>query len=480
MESPPRDGRNAWDAAGSTGGSVRIQSCGVFCGKGVQRASRFDVLGHFGDVLIEFKVSNFRSIREEQTFSLVAGNVDKDLSEPVIDRDLPGLSGVRFLKGAAIYGANASGKSNVIEAIRYLAEFVLRSATSIQPGDPTGAQPFKLDRDSARKPSEFEITFVAEGDRYVFGFSVTPDRVVEEYLVAYPKGVPQRWYHRTYTAARGSYEWSKPSTSFKQDKSLQGKTRENSLFLSVGPQFNHAQLTQVYGWFKRSLRFIHLSADWMLHPLFTAEMVAKPTHRDRVLGLLRSADVGVADAQVREVEVSVDEFVQNTPPALLARVGKEGLTHSPPKRVEIKLTHKADGIEPVALDFETEESAGTRRFFSLIGPWTDILDHGYTVFVDEIETSLHPILVKELLKLVLCNKTNPNGAQVVFTTHSPVLLDGSLMRRDQIWFTEKSPAGATQLYPLTDYQPRKDEALAKGYLAGRYGAIPFLPEGLKP
>ena len=214
--------------------------------------------------------------------------------------------------------------------------------------------------------------------------------------------------------------------------------------------------------------------------LQTAEMVAKPTHRDRVLGLLRSADVGVADAQVREVEVSLDEFVQNTPPALLARVRKEGLTHSPPKRVEIKLTHKADGIEPVALDFETEESAGTRRFFSLIGPWTDILDHGYAVFVDEIETSLHPILIKELLKLVLCNKTNPNGAQVVFTTHSPVLLDGSLMRRDQIWFTEKSPAGATQLYPLTDYQLRKDEALAKGYLAGRYGAIPFLPEGLKP
>jgi AAA15 family ATPase/GTPase len=101
------------------------------------------------------------------------------------------------------------------------------------------------------------------------------------------------------------------------------------------------------------------------------------------------------------------------------------------------------------------------------------------VFVDEIETSLHPVLVKELLKLLLCSKNNPKGAQVVFTTHNPILLDGSLMRRDQVWFTEKSPVGATHLYPLTDYQPRKDEALAKGYLAGRYGAIPFMPEGLK-
>ena len=429
-------------------------------------------------MLIELKISNFRSIREEQTFSLVAGNADKELTSCVIDRELPGLSGVRFLKGAAIYGANASGKSNIIEAISYVTDFVLRSATKIHPGDPTGAEPFKLDRESPNKPSEFEVTFVAEGDRFVFGFSVTPTRVVEEYLVAYPKGVPQRWYQRTFNASKNSYDWAKPSTSFKQDKSLQDKTRENSLFLSVGPQFNHAQLTQVFNWFKKSVKFIHLSADAMLHPGFTAELVAKPTHHDRILNLLRSADIGVADAQIKETEISIDELKKNLPPAILSRLEKDGQIKSQ-KGIEINLTHKADGIAPVALDFDDEESAGTRRFFALLGPWTDILDNGHTVFVDEIETSLHPILVKELLKLLLCSKNNPKGAQVVFTTHNPVLLDGTLMRRDQIWFTEKSPAGATHLYPLTDYQPRKDEALAKGYLAGRYGAIPFMPEGLK-
>lgn len=429
-------------------------------------------------MLIEFKISNFRSIREEQTFSLVAGNVDKELTSCVIHRELPGLSGVRFLKGAAIYGANASGKSNVLEAVNFVTHFVRRSATKIQPGDPTGAEPFKLDRDSASKPSEFEITFVAENVRFIFGFSVTPTRVIEEYLVAYPKGVPQRWYHRTFNTEKNAYEWAKPSTAFKQDKSLQDKTRENSLFLSVGPQFNHAQLTQVFNWFKNSVRFIHLSADAMLHPGFTAELVAKPTHHDRILNLLRSADIGVADAQIQEKEISVEELRQTVPPSMLARLEKDGLM-KPGKRVEINLTHKAEGIEPVALDFDDEESAGTRRFFSLIGPWTDILDNGYTVFVDEIETSLHPILVKELLKLLFCSKNNPKGAQVVFTTHNPVLLDRTLMRRDQFWFTEKSPAGTTHLYPLTDYQPRNDEALAKGYLGGRYGAIPFMPEGLK-
>src|SRR3989338_3290174 len=142
-------------------------------------------------MFIEFKVSNFRSIREEQVFSLVASNSDKDLEPCVIRRDLPGLSKVSFLKGAALYGANASGKSNVILAIRFLANFVKRSAVMINPGDPTGAEPFKLDQESGVKPSVFEITFVADNVRFVFGISVTPQRVLEEYLMAYPKGVPQ-------------------------------------------------------------------------------------------------------------------------------------------------------------------------------------------------------------------------------------------------------------------------------------------------
>jgi len=431
-------------------------------------------------MLIEFKVTNFRSIREQQTFSLVAGNTDKDLSACVIERELPGLSGVRFLKGAAIYGPNASGKSNIIEAISFLAKFVRRSATKIQPGDPTGAQPFKLDRDSVTKPSQFEITFVADGVRYVFGLSVTKKRVIEEYLVAYPKGVPQRWYQRNYNAAKEAYEWTKSSTAFKQDKSLQKKTRENSLFLSVGPQFNHKQLTGVFNWFENNLRFIYLSADAMLHPGFTAELVAKKSYHDRLLNLLKSADIGVTNAKIKETAISIDELKKNMPAQILAEMEAKGaFKKGIPMEVEINLTHKAEGIAPVALDFADEESAGTRRFFSLVGPWAHILQNGYTVFVDEIETSLHPILVKELLKLLFCNKNNRKGAQVVFTTQNPILLDGTLMRRDQIWFTEKSPGGATHLYPLTDYQPRKDEALAKGYLAGRYGAIPYLPEGLK-
>jgi len=440
-------------------------------------------------MLIAFKVTNFRSIREEQTFSLVASNTDKDLPASVIERDLPGLSGVKFLKGAAIYGANASGKSNVLAAVAYAGGFVERSATRLQPGDKTGAEPFKLDKQSATKPSEFEFTFVADGVRFVFGFAVTPQRVVEEYLGAYPKGLPQRWYQRTFNASKGSYDWAKPSTAFNQDQSLQDKTRENSLFLSVGPQFNHRQLTQVFNWFKSSLYFIPLSAESGSHSdlVATIRQITRATHRERIIHLLRSADFGVVDAKLKTKDITgVEELLEEltrsvSTSAVLAKLAKIEKDNSldTGKNLEINLTHKAEGIQPVALDFDDEESAGTRRFFALLGPWLDILDNGYTVFIDEIETSLHPVLVKELLKLLFCSKNNPNGAQVIFTTHNPVLLDNAVMRRDQVWFTEKSSSGATHLYPLTDYQPRKDEALAKGYLAGRYGAIPFLPEGLK-
>jgi hypothetical protein len=428
-------------------------------------------------MLIEFKVSNFRSIREEQKFSLVAENADKDLPACVIDPGLPGLSGVRFLKGAAIYGANASGKSNILKAILFIARFVTRSATKIGPGDPTGTEPFKLDRTSRAKPSSFEITFVARGVRYVFGCSLTPKRVVEEYLVAYPKGSPQRWYHRTYDKSTKEYRWETPSTSFKDDKVLQEKTRENSLYLSVGPQFNHAQLRPVFDWFKEDLRFIQLSINEGLNPGFTAGWLAEPKHKERLLDIIKSADFGVVDADVRKRPIRIDEIKKDLPPAVLADIEKGALVLKP--TLEVKLSHLGEGDAPVVLDFLSEESAGTQRFFALIGPWLDILDHGYAVLIDEIETSIHPILVKELLKLLFCDKNNPKGAQIVFTTHSPVLLDSTLMRRDQVWFTEKSPEGETHLYPLTDFSPRKGEALAKGYLAGRYGAIPFLTDGLK-
>ena len=456
-------------------------------------------------MLIEFKVANFRSIRDEQTLSLVASPTDTDLPGSVIERDLPGLSGVRFLKGAAIYGANASGKSNVLAALRFVAEFVRSSVVGLRPEEPTGTEPFKLDAASRHQPSEFELTFVVNGVRYVFGLGVTPERVVEEYLVAYPKGTPQRWYAREYDAEKKVYTWARPGSGFKSDKSLQDKTRENALFLSVAPQFNDPQLTPIFEWFRSALRFLHFNEEKPEDRL-TTDLLAVPAYRSRIIGLLKSADLGIADTRFQESKslrelanlrsrlLKMFDSAQMIPqlkekiPQLqrwehLSAAEKEeevknSIKLSEPEP-EIQLLHPGEGDELVALDFKREESNGTRRLFALIGHWLNFLEQGSILLIDEIETSLHPYLVDELLKLAFSPEANPKGAQIIFTTHDALLLDKETMRRDQIWFTEKSPDGVTHLYPLTKYKPRKEEARTTGYLAGRYGGVPFIPEGLQ-
>lgn len=428
-------------------------------------------------MLLEFKVKNFRSIREEQTLTLAASKADKKLNECLIDKSLAGLSGVRFLKGAALYGANASGKSNIMQAMGFLASFVSGSAINIKPGESTGTEPFKLDKVSGTTPTQFEITFVADDVRFLFGLTLTKERVLEEYLVAYPNGVPQRWYERTYNARKGGYDWAKPSTAFKDDKSLRDKTRENSLFLSVGPQFNHAQLTQVLTWFYNKLQMFSMDAEQMIHPLNTAMYMRARVNNSRIVNLLRNADIGIVDASVKERELDVADLRQRLSLDMLAQIESEGGL-KPMHTFDIALMHKTKSGSPVAMNYLKEESAGTRRLFSILGPWLNALDNGHTLFVDEIETSLHPVLVKELLALFFSKKNNPKNAQIIFTTHSPSLMSSGLMRRDQIWFTEKNEKGATELYPLTEYKPRDDEALSKGYLSGRYGAIPLIPEGL--
>jgi hypothetical protein len=425
-------------------------------------------------MLIEFKVANFRSIREEQTLSLVASRADKDLESSLIDAELPGMANTKYLRGAAIYGHNASGKTNILLAFEFLTDFVKNSAVGLQPGDLTGVEPFKLDLESREAPSRFETTFVAEGVRYLFGLSLTPVRVIEEYLIAYPNGLPQKWYRRLYNDRTQEYDWDKPSPNFHADGSLHEKTRGNSLFLSVGPQFNDAQLTVVYRWFRSNVHVLRLSGDYTLQPGFTAQLLHDGKEAKGILNLLRSADIAIVDASVEEQESDIEDMKELFSPKAFAELAKANK-----KALEVKLRHCAGNSPPVQLDYAKEESAGTRRLFALAGPWMDIINHGYLVFIDEMETSLHPLLVKELVKLIQNAESNSLGAQVVFTTHSPTLLDTELLRRDQIWFTEKDENGATKLYPLSDYQPRKGEAIAKGYLAGRYGAVPFIPEGLQ-
>jgi len=430
-------------------------------------------------MLIEFSVSNFRSIREKQTLSMVASSRDDSLPENLIRVSLPGLSNTAFLKTVVLYGANASGKSNLLKAIDFMDGLVEHSATRLKPGEPIDFEPFRFDTDSANKPSEFEMMFVAEGIRYQYGLSVDRTRVHQEWLYAYPNGVAQRWFERS-LEADGTYSWEFSQKHFKGSREvLTRQTRDNALFLSTAAQFNHEQLLPAYGWFRNRLLNLDLSKSSKSALLFTESFMRD--HRDRrssVLRLLENADLGISDIVQKEEEFDLGPNWMNLPPNLpeLKRIvtRHKGEGELKAKLQSTEFLHRVPGRDEAVVFDSRSESAGTLRYFAVLGPWLDVFQNGKTLVVDELGANIHPLLVRALLKTAQSERENPYGAQVILTTHDVTLLDREIFRRDQVWFTEKDANAATRLYPLTDYQPRKDEALARGYLAGRYGAIPFL------
>ena len=428
-------------------------------------------------MIIQFSVSNYRCFRGLQTLNLAASG-DKTLSDNCIKATLPGLSGKRWLKGVGIYGANASGKSTVVAALEALTDLVLNSAKSTDPKEPIDQiEPFALCPEQPTSPTAFGIVFVADGIRYEYRVAATRERIWHESLRAFPCAREQIWYARDWDAPSATYIWTpeKP-TGFRRDPQLEGYTLSNMLFLSKAVASNRTDLELVYRWFKEHLIFLDLSARSQMSFGYTLKQVKEKTAIcERIVNLLRHADLGVTGASVVETKSPdnvLDVIFKQAPPEM-----REVLTGTKPLWVRPELTHAASGSSSIPLPW-SRESAGTHRLFALAGPWLDILERGRVVCVDELEASMHPLMVRELLRLFMSEEVNTKGAQLVFTTHNPLLLDTTLMRRDQIWFTDKDGTGASHLYPLTDYSPRKGESLVRGYMAGRYGAVPFVPTGL--
>lgn len=426
-------------------------------------------------MLLQFSVSNYRCFRELQTLNLAASSQDKTLPENLIAKDLPGLSGKQWLKGVAIYGANASGKSTIIEALKALATLVTKSASMTDPTDPIPQiEPFALAAEAADRPTAFAVTLVAGGTRYEYRVAATRSRIWHESLRAFPGPKPQLWFSRDWNAKSSSYEWTpERPTGFERDRRLEGDTLANMLFLSKHVASNRTELDPVFRWFKSRITFLDLSTRSQMRLHFTQEQIHSRTALyEPIIELLRQADLGITGAQVVETTPTQEllDAIDEAPTKLKETLRRRYL-------FKPELLHGVEGEPGVALPWSSE-SAGTQRFFALAGPWLDILENGYTVFVDELETSMHPLMVRELLRLLFSAKSNPHGAQIVFTTHNPLLLDMTLMRRDQVWFTDKDSAGEGHLYPLTDYAPRNSESLVRGYMSGRYGGVPAFPVGL--
>lgn len=423
-------------------------------------------------MLIEFSVGNFRSILTQQKLSMVA-SADQSMEDDNLL--VSGTEKLRLVRQAVIYGANAAGKSNILMSVEALRNIVMFSA-GLQEGQAlTWITPFRLDPAVEQMPSTFEIVFESEGTRYHYALGVTNLRVTQEWLVAYPQSRPQRWFERNFDAEKGTYDWwfgPKFSGTRTQKQLWQTSTRSNALFLSTAVQLNNEQLRPVFHWITQKLIVI-LPGKVDFNPRLSHDLLETPESSARLMKFLRSADIGIDKLELQEND-GLPPQLQGIPMEQWLSMLPPGPTGSPTqvKWSNVVAWHEGSDGKAVAFDI-SDESDGTRKLFEFIGGWIKALDTGATLCVDEIDRSLHPHLTRMLVRLFQ-SELNQNKAQLLFTTHDTTLLDPELLRRDQIWFAEKDEKRATRLYPLLDYSPRKNENLERGYLLGRYGAVPFI------
>ena len=428
-------------------------------------------------MLIRFRASNFRSLKEEQELSLVASSL-KDSPEAITE--IEGLD-LGLVRVAAIYGANASGKSNVIKALAYMSSAVQNSHRQWAPEGPIPREPFLLDPQSKLDPSSFEVDLLLDGARFHYGFTLNDREILKEWLDAYPIGKRQMWFKRE----RRVFTFGKKLVG--DNAAIERLTRPNSLFLSAAAQNNHGGLLPLYRWFVE--RFGYVPRERGPAIFNTALMCRDEGFKSWVSQALRSADMGIVDLLVREEDLTVpppppglskkekrlaEEFV--TTMRRFAEKAKQQLNDGsslPKKKLTVSLIHQDSNRLAVPFGLENE-SDGTVAFYGLLGPLVHIVGSGGTLCVDELDASLHPLLALGVLHYFHNPELNPRGAQIIFTTHDTNILDKASLRRDEIWFTEKDAEGGTHLYPLTDFKPRKNENLERGYLQGRYGAVPFI------
>ncbi len=424
------------------------------------------------NALVLFKAENVGSYRDEVELSLLGTRLSMDTAL----RELPlthSTKPVRVLPTAGLFGANASGKSRLLQAMADMRRLVVTSFR--RGGRETGMyrRPFLLDDISRESSSRFHIELILRGVRWNYGFCVNDERVVEEYAFHYPKGREALVFYRHDTEVT-----TVRSTFRALVRDLERLAHENVLFLSIAGAIGDETLSPLFGWFSHNLLLADVSSRGY-RAAYTAELASDTKTRESVLSLLRAADLGITGIERVPADPELLDRMQRA-----LRILNE--TEDSPESDEeqrlliedmIVLTHQGSSsnakIEP------GDESAGTMVWVSLIGPVLKALSSGKVLLVDELDNSLHPHLVRRLVELFQDRDTNRHCAQLVFNAHDVSLLDGSMNRllgRDQIWITEKDNEGATTLHSLAEYKLRRDDPLEHRYLRGRLGGIPDLDE----
>lgn len=414
-------------------------------------------------MLIQFEVGNYLSFKEPVRLSMLAANPVKEF----VEENTFQAGRHRLLKSAVVYGANASGKSNLLRAMAFMKSFIISSSKDMQAEETIGVTPFKLDVESENGPSHFEVCFLLKDFQYRYGFEVDSTDVRKEWLLRTEKIKEETLFLR-------EGEGIDVSNDFPEGKGLEEKTRRNALFLSVVAQFNGVIAGDILKWLN-GFRALHGLLDDP-YERYTMQLLQDETTRPLIVDFIKRADVGIEDLVVSEEPIEQHELNRYSE-EIRQRLLKA-------KRLRMATLHRKfrDGVTDglVNFDFSEDESEGTKKFFRIAGPIFDCLKNGYVVAIDELDAKLHPLLTKAIVRLFNSTESNPKNAQLIFATHDTNLLHYGKLRRDQVWFTEKSAQAATSLYSLAEFKlpegnkVRNDAAFEKNYIQGRYGAIPFL------
>ena len=419
-------------------------------------------------MLVEFSVGNYLSFKEKVTINMVAANPIKEhFDDNVIVTDR-----LNLLSSAIVYGANASGKSNFLAAMRFMRWFSINSVKEMQVGEEINIHPFRLYRDSMKEPSFFEIIFIYKNVKYRYGFQVNRKEVIAEWLFQTKK-------IKEYPLFIRKKEKIELSNSFSEGLSLEGKTRNNALFLSVVAQFNGTISVNVLNWFKT---FNHISGimddDY---EAFTVNLLQKKSYKQKILEFLNRADIGINDIKINEFDITEDTLPKDLPVSIKKEILENLKDGKGFQLATVHFTYNGNNEidKLVNFNFEDDESEGTKKYFRLSGPIIHTLATGSILTIDELDARLHPLLTRIIVKLFNSKETNPKNAQLIVATHDTNLLNADIFRRDQIWFVEKTHVNASDLYSLAEYRlptgkVRKDASFEKDYIKGRYGAIPYI------
>jgi len=424
-------------------------------------------------MLVQFSVRNYKIFKDEAKLTLFASNSDTTTRESENVFEVPKF-GLRLLKSAVMYGANASGKTKLVNAAKFMKEFMLKSSKESQEGEPIKTEPYRLSTATENQPSMFELVFIQNNDMFRYGFEATKEKVLSEWLYYRPNTKEIEVFFRE------GQEFTIHSTHFKKGKLLKNENivRSNALMLSVAAQFNDELAGRVFQW----LRNFHILSglhedEYMGYSMLMAD---NEVGKKKALEWLKHAGIGVDN--IRPQTINVNELPTEIQGRVLDMVKKNEETRLFSDLVTVHAKYDASfsqvGNEEFAL--LEEESSGTQKFFALNAPIIHAIDQGDVLFIDELDSKIHPNLVCKIIEVFNSKKTNPKNAQLIFNTHDTNLLSSNLFRRDQIWFAEKDRYGAATIYPLSSFKTnegaRKGDKYEENYISGRYGGVPVLNE----